>query len=268
MAIIIGNIALVVLGYNGKNFAGFARQETVRTVQGELEHALSTVLRREVSTVCAGRTDAGVHARMQAVSFECTPDEISNPRKLKRSLDALTGEDIIVRGIMAAPDGFSARFDADSRTYRYRIAQTRPIFGRDFVWHVPQELDLDAMHLALPYLLGEHDFSSFCTTASAKELRAKGLSLNREVQSIEIFTENNLCEEHLVIEVVGNAFLHSMVRTIVGTLVDIGTGLYEPDRMATILAAADRATAGPTAPAHGLTLHEVLYKNLDLEVCC
>lgn len=268
MGIITGNVAVIVLGYKGKKFAGFARQDGPMTVQGELERALRTILRRDVSTVCAGRTDTGVHARMQAVSFECTPEEISNPRKLTRSLDALTDDDIIIRGVMAAPDGFSARFDGRSRTYRYRIAYTPPLFGREYVWFINRELDVGAMRTAATALLGEHDFRSFCTASSAKDLLDRGLSLKRELTSIDFFMEEDFSENFLVIEIAGNAFLHSMVRIIVGTLVDIGAGTYGPERMEEILLAQDRAAAGPTAPAQGLTLHQILYKNLDLEMCC
>lgn len=264
----VGNVGVVILGYNGKKFAGFARQDGPQTVQGELEQALKVALRRDVPTVCAGRTDSGVHARMQTVSFECTPNELSNTRKLTRSLDALTDEDIIIYGVIPAPDGFSARFDATCRTYRYRITRGRSIFGHDFMWHVPHDLDVEAMRAAAEFLLGEHDFRSFCSATTAKDLLAKGLSLKREITSINLFTEENFAEECLVIEIVGNAFLHSMVRILVGTLVDIGLGTYSAVSIQNILDAQDRTAAGPTAPAYGLTLHKILYENLDLELDC
>ena len=247
-------LALTV-AYDGARFAGFARQPGQRTVQGELERALAIALRREVVTVGAGRTDAGVHALGQVVSFDAAGDEPPAP-VLSRSLNALAGEGVAVRDVRVARAGFSARFDAQRREYRYRITTgpTPALFLAPVAWHARGELDTDAMRVGALHLLGEHDFRSFCVTESAE-----GKRTHRRVEVLDIFAEEQLGEECLVVRVVGNAFLHSMVRTIVGTLVEVGAGRRDPSWVAEALSACDRRAAGPTAPAHGLTFWEVGY---------
>ncbi len=245
----------LTVSYDGSLFAGFARQPGLETVQGRIESALATVLRREVQTVGAGRTDAGVHALGQVVSFEA-PGTEPDLRRLRRSLDALTGEGIVVREVRRARAGFSARFDAVSREYRYRIVAgtVPPLFTSRYVWHTASELDAPAMREAARALVGEHDFRSFCVAESAE-----GKRTFRRVDVVDIIDEEHLGERCLTVRVVGNAFLHSMVRVIVGSLVEVGTGRREADWMAEALAACDRSAAGPTAPAQGLTLWRVEY---------
>ena len=247
-------IALTV-AYDGADFAGFARQPAQRTVQGELEQALSIALRRPVETVGAGRTDAGVHAVGQVVSFPWDGGEVDT-RAVLRSLNALVGDGIVVREIRVAREGFSARFDAVRREYRYRIVTgpVPPLFLKSVAWGMLRPLDLDAMREGAAHLLGEHDFRSFCVTESAQ-----GKRTSRRVDHVEIFEEEHLGERCIVVQVVSNAFLHSMVRVIVGTLVEVGAGRREPDWVAKAMAACDRSAAGPTAPAHGLTLWRVDY---------
>lgn len=247
-------IALTV-AYDGARFAGFARQPGLETVQGRLESALATVLRREVQTTGAGRTDSGVHALGQVVSLDALDGEFE-PARLRRSIDALTGEGIVVREVRRARAGFSARFDATSREYRYRVVAgaVPPLFIGRFAWHVAGDLDLGAMRAGANLLLGEHDFRSFCVAESAEGQRTV-----RRVEAIEIGEEQHLGEACLTLRVVGNAFLHSMVRVIVGTLVEVGAGRQDVDWVAAALAAKTREAAGPTAPAHGLTLWRVIY---------
>lgn len=272
----------LTVAYNGAPFCGFARQPQQLTVQGELERALATVFRRPVETVCAGRTDAGVHARGQVVSFDVAPDELASRtlQSLQRSLNALTHDAISVRAVDRRPQGFSARFDAKWREYRYFIYQgsaaaqsetsdasgtsasfapsgagsAAPIFMNDFAWHVKIPLDVAAMRQAASYLIGEHDFKSFCMAVSAE-----GKPTCRNVHQITIEPQEIMGESCLVIKVIGNAFLHSMVRTIVGTLVMVGRGLREPEWVAEVLAARDRTAAGENAPAKGLTFWHVEY---------
>ena len=246
---------VVTLAYNGAPYAGFSRQPGQETVQGELERALSTVMRREIDTVCAGRTDAGVHARTQVVSCPGFENDVS-PRKMLRSLNALCGDSISVRDVRRVAPGFSARFDALAREYRYRIVAgaVPPLFLRDFAWWIRKPLDVDAMALGATHLLGEHDSVSFCTKASSI-----GKTTNRFVETILLTEEEHLGERCIVLRVVGNAFLHSMVRTMVGTLVEVGAGRRPESWVADALAARDREAAGPTAPAHGLTLWDVRY---------
>lgn len=259
--------AALIVAYDGGHFSGFARQPEVRTVQGSIESSLQTLLGRAVDTVGAGRTDAGVHARGQVVSFQLMSNEAETllatadlRRRFRKSVEFLSGEGIAIREARLAHAGFSARFDALQRTYRYHIAtgEARPLFSGHVAWHIPQPLDSAAMREAAQYLIGEHDFSSFCVTTSAQQLREQGLSTCREVVAIDIRTERIFGEDGLVIEVVGNAFLHSMVRVIVGSLVEVGLGRKTPGWLLEAREAGAREAAGPTAPAHGL-IESVLY---------
>lgn len=248
----------LTVSYNGAPFSGFARQPKRLTVQGELEQALSLVFRRPVEVVCSGRTDAGVHALGQVVSFNVTDAELlgRNLRSLRRSLNALTHKDVTVREIAEREPGFSARFDAQWREYHYHICldETPPLFMRDFSWFVHGALDVKAMQEAARYLEGEHDFKSFCMAASAV-----GKPTCRNVHEISFSRETIMGEDILTIKVVGNAFLHSMVRTIVGTLVMVGRGQRKPEWVREVLAARNRAAAGENAPAAGLVFWRVQY---------
>lgn len=251
----MGVAKALTVAYDGAEFSGFARQTGPRTVQGELESALSTALRRDVEVVGAGRTDAGVHALGQVVSFPSSETE-TDDRSLIVSLNALTGRDLRVAEIRTAREGFSARFDATSREYRYRFT-TGPapaVFTRSFSWWVKAELDVPAMREGAAALVGEHDFRSFCVAESAE-----GRSTVRRIDDVRFDSVEDMGEAAVVMRVVGNAFLHSMVRVIAGTLVEVGTGRCSPERVAEALRAHDRAAAGPTAPSHGLTLWHVDY---------
>lgn len=246
------------VAYKGAPFSGFAKQPGQLTVQGELEGALALLFRQDVPTVCAGRTDAGVHGRGQVVSFSLCEEDLRGRSldALLRSLNALTHEDIMVRGLEERDAGFSARFDAKRRRYRYLIfnGPTPPLFMRDFSWHVSKPLDLEAMEEAARYFIGEHDFKSFCLAVSAEGRRTM-----RRVEAVNIFTEEVFGEEVVVIEVIGNAFLHSMVRAMVGSLVAVGKGLRAPSWIVEVLEAKDRKAAGENAPAQGLVLWSVDY---------
>lgn len=250
----------VELAYDGSAYSGFAKQKDsqINTIQGKLESALEIIFRKHIDTVCAGRTDAGVHALGQVISFDIDDDFDENCLfKLKTSLDALTPHDIAIKQAWLEHDGFSARFDADMREYRYRICtgpQT-PLFLRNYAWWHRGLLDVDVMKEAAQYLIGEHDFKSFCKVASALDKNTV-----RTVYSIDIFEEVQLGEECLCVQVIGNAFLHSMIRTIVGTLVEVGEGKRESAWVSNVLAACNRNAAGQNAPACGLVFHKVTYK--------
>ena len=246
-------IALTV-AYDGAKFSGFARQLNASTVQQSLEESLAIVVRRDVLTVGAGRTDAGVHALGQVVSFPFEGDP-PDAEALLKSLNAMT-PGIVVREVRFARPGFSARFDARRREYRYRVhsGPVPPLFTARVAWWVKKELNLDTMRAAAALLVGEHDFRSFCVTDSAIGQRTV-----RRVETIEIAEECILGEECLTVRVVGNAFLHSMVRTIVGSLVEVGVGRHDPAWIGAALAARQRSAAGQTAPACGLTLWSVDY---------
>lgn len=249
----------LTVSYDGAPFCGFARQPGQCTVQGELEAALRLLFKREVETTCAGRTDAGVHALGQVVSFDVAAAEMEgrSARRMLRSLNALTHDGITVRAVEPRTPGFSARFDALSREYRYHLCidDAAPIFTGRFAWHVPGGLDIDAMDAGARFLIGEHDFKSFCMAVSAV-----GKPTCRNVSEIS-FTPETVMGEHLVtVKVVGNAFLHSMVRTIVGTLVVVGRGQRSPEWVREALEARDRRAAGETAPARGLVFWQVRYE--------
>ena len=254
------------LGYNGAPFAGFARQAEshVKTVQGELERALSLLYRREVKTVCAGRTDAGVHALGQVVSFDLTEDEMraKTPRSLQRSMNALVDDGISISAVEERPFGFSARFDARWREYHYHICtqSARPVLVMPLVWHLGGvDLDVEAMRSAASRLVGERDFKSFCMAASAHIIEADGRSTCRNVMSCDVYSEMLAGTPVVTVRVVGNAFLHSMVRTMVGTLVEVGRGKRDAAWVDDVLAARDRSAAGQNAPAAGLTFWRVGY---------
>lgn len=253
---------VIRLGYRGADFAGFAEQPGVRTVAGELRRALETALRRPVEITCAGRTDAGVHALEQHVSLPVSGEELTLPAyRLMRSLVALTPDDLSIRGLYRAPEGFSARFDAISRSYRYRIAvsEARPVLAWDHAWWYKGSLDVEAMDEAACPLVGEHDFKSFCKASSAE-----GKPTCRNVSELHVHRVTEAGEELVAIDVTGNAFLHNMVRTIAGTLVEVGRGHREASWVADVLAACDRTAAGPCAPAKGLTFVGVKYPRLTL----
>lgn len=248
-------LALTV-SYDGTLFAGFARQPGRSTVQGTLEGALGTFMRRDVEITGAGRTDAGVHALGQVISMDLEAGENPDPHELLRSVNALAGPDIVVTEVRRTPAGFSARFDAVAREYRYRVTPgpVPPLFLRRDAWWVKKSLDLGAMRRAAEVLVGEHDFRSFCVSDSAR----KGSTV-RSIELVELRTERELGEHFVEFRIVGNAFLHSMVRVIVGTLVEVGTGRKPESWMLQVVQARDRAAAGPTAPPEGLTLWHVSY---------
>lgn len=242
----------MVVAYDGGPFHGFARQPDdprVNTVQGSLEEALNRVLGEEIRTSAAGRTDAGVHALGQVISFPVKAT-VKDLDSLRKSLNGICGPAIAVLEIAEAPQGFDARFSAVSRTYEYGILLrgVHDPFSRHTTWHHPDPLDIEAIKRAAQALLGEHDFSSFGRVE-------EGRSPMRRIESIEIEDQGDL----LVIRITANSFIQQMVRSIVGTLVRVGEGKIPPDTMSDIVHARDRQGAGPVAPPHGLFLVSVAY---------
>jgi tRNA pseudouridine38-40 synthase len=235
------------LGYDGSGFHGYASQPRVRTVQGELEGALATVLGFGVDTVVAGRTDRGVHARSQVVSFT-TPGPIDEER-VRRSLATMLGPEVSVSAITPAPDDFNARLSATSRTYRYRVIDTVTAdpMRRGYTWHFPGPLDVAAMNRAAAHLVGLHDFASFC--------RARGRVTKRRMHSA-VWTRDG---DEVVLEITASSFCHQMVRSIVLMCVDVGRNKLDPDQVPTILATQDRNATRGAAPPHGLVLWSVGY---------
>ncbi len=243
------SVIKLVLAYDGTEFHGWARQPGVRTIGGVLEEALGRLLLEPPRLSVAGRTDAGVHAEGQVASFEA-PEDLE-PERVQRMLNGLFAPEVVVVQSGRAPDGFDARHSATGREYRYRIdagALPSPFTAR-FVWHHPRALHLAPMRAAAKLLQGEHDFVSFCRATEAPA------STVRFLRRLAVSSSGGRVE----IRAVANAFLHQMVRSLVGTLVAVGEGKVEAGAMTQILAARSRAAAGPVAPPHGLTLVRVAY---------
>ena len=246
-----------VVAYDGAPFHGFAPSPGVETVGGNLETALAQVLGRPVPVTCAGRTDAGVHALGQVVSFD-GPDDL-DARRLQHSLNRMLAPSIAVRDLEAVAQDFDARFCAINRTYRYQILNADipdPLRHRA-VWHVREHLDIDAIEAAAHHLVGEHNFGTFCRRrivhVDGAEVEA---DLTRTVISIEWRRTSEGLLEHWI---TATAFCHQMVRSITGTLVDVGLGKRSPDSMPALIEARDRQLATFVAPPHALTLWSVAY---------
>lgn len=257
------------IGYRGGDFSGWAFQPGVRSVEGELTRALETFLRRPCALVCAGRTDAGVHAHAQYVSLGISEAEAALSReKIMRALSALTPDDISIRSIYRADPSFSARFSATSRSYCYRIAlgSIKPVLTAGYVWHASHipHVCMDDMNEAAQALLGEHDFTSFCKKVSAERLKEDGLSLSRRLTKLCVARDYVLGEQILRIDIEGNAFLHNMVRIIVGSLMEVGRGQRDTRWLSEVLEARARERAAMTAPAKGLVLEQVTYPAFSL----
>jgi tRNA pseudouridine38-40 synthase len=230
-----------LLEYDGSEFAGWARQPGQRTVQGVVEEALATVLRRRVDLTVAGRTDRGVHARGQVASHAGEPAPL-------RKLNALLPGDVSAIASEPAPDGFDARRDARSRTYRYRVLTSRAPSpferGRALWW--PRPLDRETLEACAAALAGTHDFTAFTPTETDH------VRFERHVLRAEWLEEPG---EVLAFWIEADTFMRHMVRTLVGTMLE-GVG---PDRLARLLQGDTRSEAGATAPAHGLYLESVRY---------
>lgn len=240
------NIRLT-LEYDGTNFCGWQLQPKVRTVQGELESSLKKLLQEKVRIIGSGRTDVGVHALGQVANFH-TKSQLS-PDSIHKGLNSLLPEDVIVLKTEEVPLEFHARFDAKKRMYRYVISRRKRAIGRFYCWYVDYDLDLVQMQRASELLIGERDFKSFCQAdVEVKHYKCKVESTSWREKA-----------EELIFEITANRFLHGMVRTIVGTLIDVGWGKISPLAFEKIIEARDRRAAGRTAPAKGLFLVRVWY---------
>jgi tRNA pseudouridine38-40 synthase len=240
----------LTVAYDGAAYAGWQRQPDRGTVQGVLEEAWRTITGEEPALTASGRTDAGVHALGQVVGLATASD--ASVERLMRGLNAVLPEDVVVRSIDEAPAGFHATHDALRKTYRYQLhdGPAPPLFERRYVWHVRgRRLDERAMGQGGAALVGRHDFASFETTGSERA------STVRTVIALSVVRSG----DRIDVEVTGDGFLYNMVRTIAGTLVEVGRGAKPAEWVASALAARDRAAAGPTAPAQGLVLLRVEY---------
>ena len=248
------------LAYDGSGFHGWAAQPGLRTVQGEVETALATVLRRPAPLTCAGRTDTGVHARGQVVHLDVDPDALvaaagrsTDPpvSALLRRLNGVLDGDVRVLRAAEAADGFDARFSAAWRRYVYRVCDQPALLDpltRGFVVAWPRTLDEHAMNGAAHHLVGEHDFAAFCK-------RRERATTVRELLELRV----QRTAAGLEATVRADAFCHSMVRSLMGCLVAIGEGRRTPEWAAEVLSGIQRDPAVTVMPAHGLTLEEVGY---------
>ena len=237
------------LEYDGRDYSGWQRQHHADSVQARLEKALGAIARHPVETVAAGRTDAGVHACEQVVHFDT---DASRPdRAWVKGVNTHLPDDIGVRWVVHPGDEFDARRSASTRTYRYLLIDCpeRPVLLRDRVGWTFRALDVAPMQRAAESLIGEHDFSSF---------RASGCQAHHPLRRVDALTVNRH-RGVVIVDIRANAFLHHMVRNIVGTLMQVGAGERPAEWVGDVLAARDRRRAGITAPAAGLYMVNVRY---------
>lgn len=239
----------LVVAYEGTNYCGWQIQPNGITVEQVLNETLSSLLGEEITVTGASRTDAGVHSLGNVAVFEThtkMPVE-----KISFALNQRLPEDIVVQESCQVPEDFHPRFSKSRKTYEYRILNCRfrqPLERRtSYFYHYP--LDVSAMQKAAAYLVGEHDFTSFAS------VHAQTNTYVRMIYALDVVREGDMIR----IRVQGNGFLYNMVRIIAGTLIQVGAGIKKPEDMESILAGKDRELAGPTAPAHGLTMIGLEY---------
>ena len=241
----------LIIEYDGSAFHGWQRQKKDRTVQETIENALAVMTREKVTVIGSGRTDAGVHALGQVAGFK-TRSHL-DARIFLNGLSSLLPSDVVVRACDPMPDTFHARFDVASKRYRYHILNRpiAPAIGRQYVWHIRKPLDTAAMTDAAMVILGTHDFKAFEGTGSPRD------------HSVRTVTDSTIKETgggNLTYDIQANGFLRFMVRNIVGTLVEVGLGKIDSQKVRKILQSKDRFCAGATAPPQGLFLMDVAYK--------
>ena len=235
----------LIVAYDGTEYSGWQIQPEAPTIEMYLDKAIRELTGENVHVTGASRTDAGVHAYGNVAVFD-TESTIPGDR-FTFALNRFLPDSIVIQDSWEVSGDFHPRHCNTRKTYEYRILNTAiPLpQKRNFTWHVAGSIDIEKMKEAAAYIVGEHDFKSFCQTGAQVE------STVRTIYSVEVEEQG---ENDLVIRVCGNGFLYNMVRIIAGTLLDIGQGKRDPMDIFTILEAKDRSAAGPTAPAHGLTL--------------
>lgn len=245
----------LLIEYDGTEYAGWQRQENARTIQEEIEKVLLQVLQENVAVIGAGRTDSGVHARGQVANFR-TGTRLACA-EIDRALNGLLPGDIVIHRVDEVAGDFHARFSARERCYSYAIIRAHSAMRRNFSWYVGYALDAGLMNKAAALLTGAHEFGSFCKGQSEVDhYRCTVLSA--------CWTEEGA---HLGFVIRANRFLHGMVRSLVGTMVDVGRGHTTLEQFSSILAMNDRSQGGANAPARGLTLESVRYDERGQDDC-
>lgn len=259
--------------YDGSNYSGWQRQKnTSRTIQGIAEFALMQIFKKKISLIGSGRSDIGVHALGQVANFKTASGLALSC--LKQGLNSLLPADIKVTKAEFVAADFHARFKAKSKIYRYIINQKHySVFLRNFVYFLPQPLQISAMQRAAQHLLGEHDFRSFQAAGSNIRAKAEKSSI-RTIKRIKVYKVQSFILQlapfpkkatasknanFIYIDIEANGFLYRMARNIIGTLIEIGKKRYPPERIRRIIALKNRRFSGPTAPARGLFLMRVKY---------
>lgn len=241
----------MVLEYDGGRYDGWQKQgNTEQTIQGKIEHVLERMAGRAVEVHGSGRTDAGVHALAQVANFHA--DVKMTEEEIRNYLNQYLPEDIRVKTVELAAERFHSRLHAQEKTYQYRIemGEKKQVFERKYIYGLSKELNVEAMERAASILIGEHDFKSFCSNRKTKK------STVRVLNKIELKQQGS----RLLIRYTGDGFLYNMVRILTGTLIEVGLEQRKAEEMKEILDARDRNAAGFTAPAEGLFLEKVCYK--------
>jgi len=241
----------LIIEYDGTNYHGWQRQAAEPTVQAEVEQALSAMTRSDITLIGAGRTDAGVHALGQAAHFRC--ETRLDPQAILKGLNSLLPRDIVICDCRRVAEDFHARFDAQSKIYRYRILNraARAAVGRSYSWFIHRPLDVRAMQQAAQFIVGRHDFKAFESSGSPRAHTVRHVLAAEWIEAQE--------QGLLTFQIEADGFLRCMVRNIVGTLVATGLGKIPPADVATILDSRDRRRAGATAPPQGLFMVAVNY---------
>ena len=239
----------LTIEYDGTNFNGWQIQKDKRTVQEEIQIALSKILKEDVTVTGSGRTDAGVHALGQVANFKT--DKTIKPQELLFGINTMLPVDIVVTNVEEVENEFNARNSAKSKHYRYVINNGKfpSALNAYREYHFKYFLDTEAMQMAADDLVGEHDFKAFCAAGSTVK------DTNRTIYLIKV----NRLGDRVIIDIVGNGFLYNMVRIIAGTLLEVGIGKIKPEEISGIIESKERTKAGKTLPAHGLCLMEVTY---------
>jgi tRNA pseudouridine38-40 synthase len=250
------NIKLVI-EYDGSHYHGWQRQPNVATIQGMIEAAVATIAKKPSAVTGAGRTDAGVHAEGQTAHF--TTKARLRPDDWLRALNSLLPEDIVIRSAQKVSSRFHARFSAVGKIYRYRILNRRepPAIGRQYIWTVFSPLNHRRMRSAAKALVGRHDFSSFQGSDPSRDREEKtGRTSICHIRRLDLRVKG----QEITLTIEADRFLQHMVRTIVGTLLEVGRGRRNAGEMDSLLKKKDRRFGGPTAPPQGLCLVKVFYK--------